>query len=103
MTAIIDYDTGNLRSVAEALRRAGAEFTVTADAETLLRAERVILPEVRVVFDTEDMHTAEVPGYDGQMNNIVDVRLNVDVSAASSAESMIPSNPVGSRRSTIVG
>ena len=29
--------------------------------------------------------------------------LNVDVSAASSAESMIPSNPVGSRRSTIVG
>mgnify|MGYP002688350432 CR=1 FL=1 len=30
MTAIIDYDTGNLRSVAEALRRAGAEFTVTA-------------------------------------------------------------------------
>ena len=42
MTAIIDYDTGNLRSVAEALRRAGAEFTVTADPATLLRAERVI-------------------------------------------------------------
>ena len=36
MTAIIDYDTGNLRSVAEALRRAGAEFTVTADPATLL-------------------------------------------------------------------
>ena len=29
---------------------------------------------MRVVFDTEYMHTAEVPGYDGQMNNIVDVR-----------------------------
>ena len=29
---------------------------------------------MRVVFDTEDMHTAEVTGYDGQMNNIVDVR-----------------------------
>ena len=27
MTAIIDYDTGNLRSVAEALRRAGADRT----------------------------------------------------------------------------
>ena len=39
MTAIIDYDTG-------ALRRAGAEFTVTADPATLLRAERVILPGV---------------------------------------------------------
>ena len=30
MTAIIDYDTGNLRSVAEALRRAGAEFTAVS-------------------------------------------------------------------------
>ena len=26
MIAVVDYDTGNLRSVAEALRRAGAEF-----------------------------------------------------------------------------
>ena len=32
--------------MAEALRRAGAEFTVTADPATLLRAERVILPGV---------------------------------------------------------
>lgn len=46
MTAIIDYDTGNLRSVAEALHRAGAEFTVTADPKVLRRAERVILPGV---------------------------------------------------------
>lgn len=46
MTAIVDYDAGNLRSVAEALRRAGAEFTVTADARTLRSAERVILPGV---------------------------------------------------------
>ncbi len=46
MTAIIDYDTGNLRSVAEALRRAGADFTLTADPAALQRAERVILPGV---------------------------------------------------------
>lgn len=46
MTAIVDYDAGNLRSVAEALRRAGAEFTVTADPAALRRAERVILPGV---------------------------------------------------------
>ena len=26
MTAIVDYDTGNLRSVADAMRRIGAEF-----------------------------------------------------------------------------
>ena len=30
MTAIVDYDTGNLRSVADAMRRIGAEFTITA-------------------------------------------------------------------------
>ena len=46
MIAIADYDTGNLRSVAEALRRAGAEFMVTADAGVLRRADKVILPGV---------------------------------------------------------
>ena len=46
MIAVVDYDTGNLRSVADALRRAGAEFTLTADAAQLRRAERVILPGV---------------------------------------------------------
>ena len=57
MTAIVDYDTGNLRSVAEALRRAGAEFTVTADPATLLRAERVILPGVGAFGDAmERLH-----------------------------------------------
>ena len=35
MIAITDYDTGNLRSVANALRRIGAEFTVTSDAAVL--------------------------------------------------------------------
>lgn len=55
MTAIIDYDTGNLRSVAEALRRAGAEFTVTADPATLLRAERVILPGVGEASDRKSV------------------------------------------------
>ena len=46
MTAIIDYDTGNLRSVADALRRAGAEFTLTADPALLRGADKVILPGV---------------------------------------------------------
>ena len=35
MIAVVDYDTGNLRSVAEALRRAGAEFRLTADQRLL--------------------------------------------------------------------
>lgn len=46
MIAITDYDTGNLRSVANALRRTGAEFTVTSDAAVLRRADKVILPGV---------------------------------------------------------
>ena len=46
MTAIVDYDTGNLRSVADALRRTGAEFTLTADPALLRAADRVILPGV---------------------------------------------------------
>ena len=41
MTAIVDYDTGNLRSVADALHRAGAEFTLTADPALLRGAEAV--------------------------------------------------------------
>lgn len=43
MIAITDYDTGNLRSVANALRRIGAEFTVTSDAAVLRRAGERIL------------------------------------------------------------
>lgn len=46
MIAVVDYDTGNLRSVADALHRAGAEFTLTDDPVVLRRADRVILPGV---------------------------------------------------------
>lgn len=46
MIAVVDYATGNLRSVADALRRAGAEFTLTADPALLGRADKVILPGV---------------------------------------------------------
>ncbi|PTN92865.1 imidazole glycerol phosphate synthase subunit HisH, partial [Enterococcus faecalis] len=44
MLAVVDYDPGNLRSVAEALNRLGAEFCITADHEKILRADRVLLP-----------------------------------------------------------
>ena len=46
MIAIIDYKMGNLRSVENALKRMGAEFVVTADAEVIRRADRVLLPGV---------------------------------------------------------
>jgi glutamine amidotransferase len=46
MIAIIDYNTGNLRSVQNALARLGAEFVVTSDAAVLRGAERVVMPGV---------------------------------------------------------
>lgn len=46
MIAIIDYKTGNLRSVMNALNRLGAEFVLTADPAEIRRADRVLLPGV---------------------------------------------------------
>ena len=46
MIAIIDYKMGNLRSVENALKRLGAEFCVTSDADVIRSADRVLLPGV---------------------------------------------------------
>lgn len=45
--ALIDYGAGNLRSVANALKAAGADaITITADAAEVARADRIVLPGV---------------------------------------------------------
>ena len=46
MIAIIDYDTGNLRSVCNALERIGAEYCLTDDPLVIAQADRVLLPGV---------------------------------------------------------
>ena len=46
MIAVIDYDTGNLRSVENALRRLGGEYVVTDRADLIRRADHVLLPGV---------------------------------------------------------
>ena len=46
MIAIIDYDTGNLRSVCNALDRIGAEYVLTDDPGVIAQADRVLLPGV---------------------------------------------------------
>lgn len=46
MIAIIDYDTGNLRSVCNALRRIGADFILTDDPAEIRNADKVLLPGV---------------------------------------------------------
>jgi glutamine amidotransferase len=45
--ALIDYGAGNLHSVANALKAAGAEgVAITADADMVARADRIVLPGV---------------------------------------------------------
>lgn len=46
MIAIVDYDTGNLRSVENALKKLGAEYTVTSDEAVIRSADHVLLPGV---------------------------------------------------------
>lgn len=46
MIAIIDYDTGNLRSVCNALDRIGAEYVLTDDPKVIAQADKVLLPGV---------------------------------------------------------
>ena len=51
--AVIDYGMGNLHSVSKALEKVGegVEIKVTSDAETILSADRVVLPGVGAMRD----------------------------------------------------
>lgn len=51
--AVIDYGMGNLHSVAKALEKVGEGVTihVTSDAQTILSADRVVLPGVGAMRD----------------------------------------------------
>ena len=51
MVAIIDYDAGNIKSVEKALQKLGQEVVITRDAETILNADKVILPGVGAFGD----------------------------------------------------
>lgn len=46
MIAIIDYKSGNIHSVENALRRLGAEWTLTSDPEVITKADKILLPGV---------------------------------------------------------
>ena len=46
MVAIIDYDAGNIKSVEKAMKLLKQEVVVTRDPETILSADKVILPGV---------------------------------------------------------
>ena len=46
MIAIIDYDAGNIKSVEKAMQLLGQEVIITRDRETIMNADKVILPGV---------------------------------------------------------
>lgn len=46
MVAIIDYDAGNLKSVQKALHKLGEDAVITREQNTILTADKVILPGV---------------------------------------------------------
>ena len=57
MIAIVDYDAGNLKSVEKALIYIGENPVVTSDADTILNADKVILPGVGAFGDAmEKLH-----------------------------------------------
>ena len=51
MIAVIDYDVGNVGSIANMLRKAGVEAVITADPEQIERADKIVLAGVGS-FDT---------------------------------------------------
>ena len=68
MIAIIDYGAGNLHSVKNALDFLGADSVITGDAETILAADKVILPGVGAFGDA--MAALSAAGLDGVIRRI---------------------------------
>ena len=54
MLAIVDYGVGNLFSLKSSLAAVGAEAVVTGDAETLRKADRILLPGVGAFGDAAE-------------------------------------------------
>ena len=51
MTTIIDYGSGNLRSVQKAFERHGVNAEITSDPNRISEAERLVLPGVGAFSD----------------------------------------------------
>jgi len=51
MIAIIDYGTGNLRSVQKAFEKVGAQAAIATDASVLAQAHKIVLPGVSAFAD----------------------------------------------------
>lgn len=75
MIAIVDYATGNLRSVANALNRLGAEYVITADPQVIAAADRVLLPGVGEA--SRAMHQLRQAGLDHTVRSLTQPVLGI--------------------------
>jgi len=69
--ALIDYGIGNLRSVQKALEHVGAQVTLTDDPQTILSADKVVLPGVGAFGD--GMKGLRARGLDEMVKEVVRV------------------------------
>ncbi|MEM6907437.1 MAG: imidazole glycerol phosphate synthase subunit HisH [Pseudomonadota bacterium] len=72
VVALVDYGAGNLHSVHNALKAAGASVTVTADANIVRAADRIVLPGVGS-FKTCAQGLRAIPGMIEAMRERVEV------------------------------
>ena len=70
MIAIIYYDAGNIKSVEKALQKLGADVVITKDADTILHADKVILPGVGAFGDA--MANLKKYGLDEVIHQVVE-------------------------------
>ena len=70
MIAIIDYDAGNLKSVEKALAAVGQESVITRDFQTILSADKVILPGVGAFSDA--MHNLKKYNLDQVIHEVAE-------------------------------
>lgn len=71
-TALIDYGAGNLQSVRNALKAAGAEnVCVTADPDQVRRADRIVLPGVGAFAHCMGA-LSSIPGMVDALNEVTD-------------------------------
>lgn len=73
MVAIIDYDAGNIKSVEKAMQFLGQEVTVTRDRDTILNADKVILPGVGAFGDA--MEKLRQYGLDQVIHEVVEKQI----------------------------
>ncbi len=69
MIVVVDYQKGNIRSVARGLEAAGAQVVVSQDADAIARADAIVLPGVGAFADA--MQTITELGQDDAMREAV--------------------------------